>query len=77
MAVTHVLGSKGQSRQNFIAHSRKENVHLGASRWGSEREGKRGEQIIHGSTTAQAIHTGYNQKKRERDKSHKYIQFNR
>lgn len=42
---------------------------------GSEREGKRGEQIIHSSTTAQVIHTGYNQKK-ERDKSHKYIQFN-
>lgn len=42
MAVTHVLGSKGRSRQNFSAHLRKENVHLGASHWalrGKEKGG--------------------------------------
>lgn len=77
MVVTHVLGCKGQSRQNFIAHSRKEKVHLGASHWAPRGKEKGGERLIHGSTTAQAIHTGYNQKKKERDKSHKYIQFNR
>lgn len=68
--------------RNCIAHLRKENVHLGASHWGlgsvtSAFSSLRGDVastgkgrgvIIHGSTTAQAIHKGHNQPKNKEKK---------